>query len=82
MICTVSLQIIEDLMSLFDLMVAWENGNASRELEQLGFSILLAFIAQNELSVWDDFIVSHAYSLMRGRSVLLHLAKKCFMLFM
>lgn len=56
-------------MSLFDLMVAWENGNASRELEQLGFSILLAFIAQNELSVWDECIVSHACSLMRRQLV-------------
>ncbi len=44
-------QIIEDVMTLLDLMTVWDTENSWREMEQLGLSILLAFAAQDDLNV-------------------------------
>ena len=39
------------MLSLFDMLAVWDSDSVSRELEQLGLSILLTFIAQDDVAV-------------------------------
>ncbi len=42
------LQLLEDLLTLLDLLTVWEAGNEWMEMEQLGLRLLLAFAAQRD----------------------------------
>ena len=53
------MQILDDLLTLLDLLTVWDVGNEWREMEQLGLRILLAFAAQKHIAVcffWDETI--------------------------
>ena len=45
------LQLLEDLLTLLDLLTVWEAGNEWMEMEQLGLRLLLAFAAQRDIEV-------------------------------
>lgn len=45
------LQIIEDVMTLLDLLTVWESESAMIEMEQFGIFILLAYAGQEDIEV-------------------------------
>ena len=45
------LQLIEDVLVMYDLLTIWDVDNSWPEMEQLGLRILLAFAAQQDIVV-------------------------------
>ena len=49
--CGCVLQLLEDMLTMFDLMQLWQVDNNCVELEQIGLRLLLAFCANGVLDV-------------------------------
>jgi len=59
--CSVcAMQLLEDMLTMFDLMQLWQLDSNSVELEQIGLRLLLAFCANGVLDVSSFFLQINA----------------------